>query len=95
MDTRETEREERGGTEMETAKVVEESVLEISQWYDFEGVGYIEYKLPSVDTYEEYKALPLLIEYQGRKYGKSCWNSDRFTAYYRTDKVANFAKVVK
>ena len=31
-------------------------------------------------------SLPDAIEYRGRHYGKSSWNSDTMTACYRTDK---------
>lgn len=37
------------------------------------------------DTYDEYRALPEVLEYQDKLYGKTGWNSDQFVAYYRTD----------
>lgn len=77
------------------ATIVEEKTVEINSAYDYAGVGFIEVKLPAADTFDAYRALPNLIEFQGRRFGKSCWNSDHFTAYYRTDKVQGFAKAIK
>lgn len=37
------------------------------------------------DLYQMYKRLPDMIECNGRLYGKSCWDSDKHKAYYRTD----------
>lgn len=53
------------------------------------GVHIIE--IPCQD-YETKKRLPRAIEYQGRLYGCSGWNSDRCVAYYRTD--CDVAKVL-
>ena len=41
--------------------------------------------LPLADGFETYKGLPPVLEYMGRKYGKSGWNSDRMVGYWRTD----------
>jgi hypothetical protein len=40
--------------------------------------------------FEHYQSLPSVLICEGRKYGKSCWNSDWGIAYYRTDMT--FAK---
>ena len=37
------------------------------------------------DDYREYARLPNVIEYDGQLFGKSCWNSDVYRAYYRSD----------
>jgi len=41
--------------------------------------------LPLVDGFETYKKLPPVLEYQGRRYGKTGWNSDTMVGYWRTD----------
>lgn len=46
----------------------------------------------SCDGYEHFKLLPQVIEFRGRRLGKSGWNSDRNICYYRSDKTT--AKVV-
>jgi len=35
--------------------------------------------------YESFKSLPAAVEFDGHIYGRSGWNSDHETAYYRTD----------
>ena len=34
---------------------------------------------------EAFKGLPVAIDYNGTRYGRSGWNSDRFEAYFRND----------
>lgn len=34
-------------------------------------------------TFEEYKAMPNGLLYEGRKYGKRGWNSDTRTVHYK------------
>jgi hypothetical protein len=60
--------------------------IEVAAHYLHEGIGYLEVQI--VD-YDSVKALPAGLSFEGRQYGKAAWNSDRFVAYYRTDK--NFA----
>jgi len=45
------------------------------------------------DLYQHYKSLPSVIECNGTLYGKSCWDSDKCKAYYRSDR--HFATVVR
>lgn len=55
---------------------------------DYAGVGFLTIRLTGDDhysMYQSYKGLPSVLTMAGRKYGKSCWNSDRRCAYYRTD----------
>lgn len=41
------------------------------------------------ENYANLKSLPQAIDYDGLRYGRTGWNSDRCIAYYRTDcKVA-------
>lgn len=42
-------------------------------------------------TFDDYKAKPTALLYEGRTYGRSAHNSDTFRVYYRTDK--HFATV--
>lgn len=35
--------------------------------------------------FKNYQGLADVLLMNGRQYGKSCWNSDRGVAYYRTD----------
>lgn len=37
------------------------------------------------DLFQTYSKLPNVIEFEGRLFGKSCWNSDNGRAYYRSD----------
>ena len=37
------------------------------------------------DDYHEYARLPKVVEFKGRFFGKSSWNSDVRRAYYRSD----------
>ena len=48
----------------------------------------------SCHDYSEFKALPKQIEFEGKLLGLSAWNSDRFIAYFRSDRL-NVAKVIK
>jgi hypothetical protein len=62
--------------------------IEVSHHYLHEGIGYLE--VPIID-YDTVKALPAALSFEGRRYGKTAWNSDRCVAYYRTDR--SFATV--
>lgn len=55
---------------------------------EYAGVGFLTVRLAGDDhysMYQSYKGLPAVLKMAGRRYGKSCWNSDRQCAYYRTD----------
>lgn len=42
------------------------------------------------DMYQCYCRLPNVVEFNGKLFGKSCWNSDNGRAYYRSDlKIAH------
>ena len=62
--------------------------LVLDSCYDYAGVGYAEVKITG---WEEVKRLPQVIEFNGRRYGYSAWNSDRLVAYYRTDRAIAYA----
>lgn len=53
-----------------------------------DGTGEITVSLGVVATcfecFEAFKALPEIIEYAGRRYAKSCYNSDRGVGVYLT-----------
>ncbi len=48
------------------------------------------------DCYAAFSALPEVVDYQGRRYAKSCYNSDRATGVYLTSAwlFARLASVV-
>ena len=58
-----------------------------------EGVSFLYIRLTGDHHYgmfSHYQSLPSVLICEGRKYGKSAWNSDNGIAYYRTDMI--FAK---
>lgn len=44
------------------------------------------------DMYQSYCKLPDVVEFDGKVFGKSCWNSDYGRAYYRSDMKIAFGK---
>jgi hypothetical protein len=61
---------------------------------DYAGVSFLTIRLHGTDhysMYKEYAGLPRVLTMDGKKYGKSCWDSDKHYAYYRTDRL--FASV--
>ena len=73
---------------MATATPIQKAIPVISSW-EVEGTHGLE--TPCSD-YGEYIGLPAAVEYQGRRYGKTGWNSDKDLAYYQTSK--NFALAI-
>lgn len=57
--------------------------IEVIEQQFYEGIGFI--KVPCHD-FAEFRRLPAAINFEGKAYGKSGWNSDHNVAYYRTDK---------
>ena len=47
-----------------------------------EGVGCL---VTGCADYDEYRALPQVVRYEERLYGRTGWNSDRGVAYYQTN----------
>ncbi len=41
---------------------------------------------------EDFYTSPHAIEYDGEVYGRTGWNSDKYIAYYRTDKKVGMKK---
>jgi hypothetical protein len=37
------------------------------------------------DMWQAYSKLPAVVEFNGRLFGKSCWDSDKGRGYYRSD----------
>lgn len=37
------------------------------------------------DLWQAYSRLPNVVEFNGRLFGKSCWDSDKGRGYYRSD----------
>lgn len=44
--------------------------------------------------YDAFEALPPALQYRGRTFAKSGWNSDYGVAFYRTDWAENLARPV-
>lgn len=59
---------------------------------EVEGTLYVE--VDCLDDYQTYKALPDVLEVDGRIVGKSAFNSDRHVAYYRSDLLVALARKV-
>lgn len=77
---------------MAIANATSQLLVELS---DYCGIGFATVDLHGdmhFDLYKMYCKLPDVIECNGRLYGKSCWDSDRQKAYYRTDKTFAVAK---
>ncbi len=47
-----------------------------------------------VGDFAEYRSFPNLVTFDGRLYGKSCWNSDRMVVVYCTLMANQYAKEV-
>ena len=72
-----------------TATATTHILVELSEYH---GIGFATVDLHGEnhhDLYQQYKSMPSTIECNGKLYGKSCWDSERCKAYYRTD--LNFA----
>jgi len=74
--------------EAERARIDRDSIAIMNAYTMPNQVGVIEVKLQAdyEEALERFASLPDAIEYRGRHYGKSSWNSDTMTACYRTDK---------
>jgi hypothetical protein len=59
--------------------------MTVQRAFDHEGIGYIYTGITPDDPYGSFKRLPAAITYLGRTFGKSCYDSDRNIAVYRTD----------
>jgi len=57
-------------------------MVAITAHYFMDNIGVLEIKVNDTD----YLAQPQVLEYEGRLYGKSSWNSDTMLVCYRTDK---------
>ena len=74
------------------AKIAHDEIL-VESVEEYEGVNFLLIRLTGEHHYgmfKNYQSLPSVLILDGRKYGKSCWNSDSGIAYYRTDMI--FAK---
>ena len=67
---------------MPKARAIVDSVT-VVQAYDYEGIGFL---ATYCGDYEHFAQLPAAVTFEGRAFGKAGWNSDRFVAYYRTDR---------
>jgi hypothetical protein len=48
--------------------------------------------VPCSEAYETFKTLPVALDFEGARYGKTGFNSDARVAYYRTDAALAWAK---
>lgn len=58
--------------------------VSVNSSYLLDGEYWLEVSF--ANGYDGYKALPKALEYDGRKYGQTGWNSDKNLAYYCTSK---------
>lgn len=65
---------------MATATAIQNTIQVITH-YPLEGHMWLE--TPCRD-YDHLATLPIAVEFNGRKYGRTGWNSDRNVAYYCT-----------
>jgi hypothetical protein len=62
---------------------------------DCEGVRFLTVSLGGGehwDMFQTYSKLPNVVEFNGQLFGKSCWDSDKGRAYYRSDMAIATAK---
>ena len=62
----------------------------VQEMVEYAGVSFLYVSLRGDDNYSMYKnyaSLPDVVMVDNVKYGKSCWDSDKGMAYYRSDKV--------
>lgn len=76
-----------------TATAVE-NVITFESCTIYQGITYIAVAIDADDPYRSFKKLPAAIEYQGTVCGKTCFDSDKNLAYYRSD-AKNVARIVK
>jgi hypothetical protein len=78
------------------AKVVERMISIDDSGVALNGTGIISIQCdgPPEDVYSQFKSAPAVLEFAGRHYGKSCFDSGRFRIYYRTDAINRTAAVV-
>lgn len=67
---------------MAQAKAVQNAVT-VNLNYPLDGEFWLEV---DCNGYEGLQALPKVLEFEGRRYGQTGWNSDRNVAYYCTSK---------
>jgi hypothetical protein len=66
------------------------AAMEVSKSYSFDGVDFLHTSV-TADSYDEYKALPAGVTFDGKTYGKAGWNSDTGDVIYRTDRKVALA----
>jgi hypothetical protein len=59
--------------------------MTVQQVVEYQGVGYLYTGINPDAPYASFKRLPAAVTYLGRTFGKSCYDSDRNVAIYRTD----------
>jgi hypothetical protein len=75
-----------------TANAVENAVS-VDHYEERDGIAVVCVAIDPDDPYGSFKKLPAAIEFKGRVFGKTAYNSDRNRAYYRTD--ANVARGIR
>lgn len=73
---------------MEKAKIINNVCLVDSFETLPNGIGVLMVKCDDSDCF---LSLPKALSYKGKQFGKTGWNSDRYIAYYRTDRELCFA----
>lgn len=67
--------------------------LIVTKFARFDGVDWLQVDIDPDDPYGSFKKLPAAVEFQGRIYGKTAFDSDRNIASYKTD--AHIARAVR
>jgi hypothetical protein len=76
-----------------TATAVKDTI-NVEKSTEYQGILFVEVAIDADDPYRSFKKLPAAIEYLGRVLGKTCFDSDKNLAYYRSD-AKNVAPIVR
>jgi len=69
---------------MKTAKRIDEFTPDEVKVID--GFTWLAVNLSATKAFREFKALPEVAEYDGKRFYKMSWNSDSYRAYYKEAK---------
>ena len=76
-----------------TATPANETGIEVLDCRQIDGFWWIE--VPTPNDWDDAKNLPKLLNFDGRRYGWSCYNSDRHVAIYSDRWAGRYAAPVK
>lgn len=64
-------------------------------WTDDDGHRWLHFRLDAPFDYDQVKALPKVMEYEGEVHVRTGWNSDRGEVYYRNHMPTTTCSVVE